>query len=236
MLYNIEKHHMRSKFRDKFKKTPCELKRSQHIPLALLLDDFCQIFKSETFFFPALVNMSNWPHCRARDVQPHWTIPKKNVLPLPHTEERGQDCMCCGLHLKCTPPEEALVVHSERWRRTSDGFHWLDLNEEKRQTDISRQTEVDTSDEGWTFISVCFVNTSAGCSLRFCIFVVQRHQTWFWLWPVMFCEVLRGNLWNTHECYSPFACQKYDWWCWTMQSNFNHLLLFEMKDLAVLWC
>lgn len=41
----------------------------------------------------------------------------------PLTEERGQDCVSCGLHLKATAPEEALVVESESQRWHADGFH-----------------------------------------------------------------------------------------------------------------
>lgn len=71
-----------------------------------------------------------------------------------HTEESGQDCVRWGLHLEHIPPEEALVVQRERRRRAiSDDLHRLDLDETKRQTDVSRQTErrtgVKTADLGF---------------------------------------------------------------------------------------
>lgn len=57
----------------------------------------------------------------------------------PHTEESGQDCVCCGLHLEHTAPEKALMVEAERRRSNSDCLHRLDLKKKKRQTHISRQ-------------------------------------------------------------------------------------------------
>ncbi len=151
-----------------------------------------------------------------------------------HTEEGGQDRMCCGLHLKHTSPEEALVVQSERWRRTSDSFHWLDLNEKKKQTDGEMDTQM--SEDGWTLISVSFVNTSLSAALWDSVLQrchgIKRGSDY----GLLVCEVFKGNLWNTHEWYSPFACQKYDWWRWITHSNFNHPLLLKMKDFVVLWC
>lgn len=49
------------------------------------------------------------------------------------TEESGQDCMCCGLHLKQTAPEKTLMMEGERRWRDSDGFLLqLDLKESER--------------------------------------------------------------------------------------------------------
>lgn len=63
--------------------------------------------------------------------------------------------------------------------------------------------------------------------------VVIQHQTRFWL---LASSSVRFLKWNTHDWYSPFACQKYDWLCWITHSNFNYPLLFQMKDSIVLWC
>lgn len=69
--------------------------------------------------------------------------------------------MCCGLHLKHTAPEEALMVERERRPRVRGGFH-LDLEEEKREANImaNKETGVKTSDLN---VSSCFLDTWLSC-------------------------------------------------------------------------
>lgn len=184
----------------------------------------------KTFLFPCTcwhVKQTSLPslrHATTLDKSQHKLFAASESL---RTEESGQDRVRCGLHLKHTSPEEALVVQSEKWRRSGDGFHWLDLNEKKTSADKKQDGHI------WRQlnINVCQLHSTSAPRdpVHQRCHSIQRgsdYRMFFW-------EV---SLWNTHEWYFPFACQKYDWWCWITHCNFHQPLLFKMKDSVVLWC
>lgn len=84
-----------------------------------------------------------------KDTQPQWTHPQTQpgLLRVP-TVDGGQERVRRGLHLKHTPPEEALVVQREegRGRRRAGGSRQTDLEVGEKQKGI-RHDEVKQSEQ-----------------------------------------------------------------------------------------
>lgn len=158
-----EKHFRSDKKAKKVKSPPKHYETIQNAKHSLFSPYLLsKVSKLYTLSFQAVFSVTGGPPCWVWGMcNGNGQTPTKTLCRI-HTEESGQRGVHCRLHLKPTSPQEALVVQSERWRRS---FHWLGEKEREREG-IKRGSdypllvrEVFIREHAWATLSICLSET-----------------------------------------------------------------------------